>query len=113
MDDLANLASSSSNSFNLGQSIITSKKEYELLNKINGNGLQINYVFPRTLSLTSNKMTTIEIIFKNFTNGDLTSLNIVNIKLQAGMSISQFHEVDLVKSDTKRQTIGKLYCFCY
>lgn len=106
MDDLANLASSSSNNFNLGQAVTSSKKEYELLNKINGNGLQINYVFPRTLSLTSNKMTTIELIFKNFTSGDLASLNVVNTKLQTGMSISEFQEIDILKNETKRQTIG-------
>ncbi len=84
----------------------TSKKEYELLNKLNSNGLQITYVFPRTPNTTSNKMTTVELIFANFSGGDLASLAVVNKKLQAGMSMSDFSEIDLVKNGTAKQTIG-------
>jgi len=73
---------------------------------MNSGGLQITYVFPRTPNIASNKMTTVELIFKNFTNGDLTSLAVVNKKLQTGMSISEFSEIDLVKNGTARQAIG-------
>lgn len=50
-------------------------------------------------------MTTIELIFKNFMPGDLSSLTVVNKKLQSGMSMSDFQEIDLLKNGTARQTI--------
>ena len=64
------------------------------------------YTFPRSTNLNSNKMTTIELTFKNTTNGDLNSLNLINKKLQPGMSMSDFQEIDLPKNSTSKQIIG-------
>jgi ferritin-like metal-binding protein YciE len=54
------------------------KKFYEMLNKLNGNGLQIQYAFKRQLHSTSNKITNIELIFNNLTNSDIDSVKLVN-----------------------------------
>ena len=73
-----------------------SKKTYDLLNKING-GLQIQYKFTRSLSAHSNKMVNIELTFVNFTKGDLSSIALVNKKLQPGMSMSELAEFELAR----------------
>ena len=83
-----------------------SKKEYELINKIFGNGLQIQYRFPRTTNTSSNKMISIELMFTNVSNGDFVSVKIANTKLQAGMSMSDMFEFDLSKGATVSKTMG-------
>lgn len=105
--ELANLGSSSNNSnFMSTQSVNTSKKEYELLNKINGNGLQIQYRFLRSPNNFSNKAVSVELKFDNHSNGDLTSFKITNRKLQSGMSMSELNEFDLAKNASSKQTIA-------
>ena len=49
-----------------------------MLNKLNGNGLQIQYAFKRNFHSTSNKITNIELIFNNLTNSDIDSVKLVN-----------------------------------
>lgn len=74
-----------------------SKKEYELLSKINGNGIQISYRFSRGPNKFSPKAVTIELKFTNFSNGDFSGFAIGNKKLQSGMSMSDLAEFDLPK----------------
>jgi len=104
--DLANLSSSTSMTFNMNKTNFVSKKDYDLLNKINGNGLQIQYRFPRASNKFSNKMITIELVFTNMSNGDFTSFSIGNKKLQAGMSMSDLEEIDVAKNATVIQIIA-------
>lgn len=102
--DLANLSTSSSMTFN--QQTVQSKKEYELLNKINGNGLQIQYKFTRSQQTSSNKMVNIELVFTNLSNGDFSSFSISNKKLQPGTSMTDLNEFDLVKNGQSSQKLG-------
>ena len=102
--DLAHLSSSTSMNFN--QQNYASKKDYELINKIFGNGLQIQYRFSRTPHPASNKMIAIELICTNVSNGDFVSVSITNKKLQMGMSMSELSEFDLVKGASLSKTIG-------
>jgi AP-3 complex subunit beta len=102
--DLANLSTSASMTFS--QQTVQSKKEYELLNKINGNGLQIQYKFTRTQQTSSNKMVNIELIFTNLSNGDFSSFSISNKKLQPGTSMSDLNEFDLAKNGQSNQKLG-------
>jgi hypothetical protein len=96
--DLANIGSSNyANNYNSSQQIHVSKKEYELLSKINGNGLHIQYRYVRTPNKFSPKAVTIELKFSNQTNGDFGSFSITNKKLQNGMSMSELAEFDLPK----------------
>jgi hypothetical protein len=104
--DLAHLSSSSSmTNFNRQQSHM-SKKEYELINKIFGNGLQIQYRFTRSPHSTSNKMITVELTYTNVSNGDFVSVSIANRKLQMGMSMSDLPEFDLIKGASVCKTLG-------
>jgi hypothetical protein len=108
--DLANLSSSSSSTalnFSSGnQQSHASKKEYELLSKIFGNGLHIKYKYLRMPHTHSNKMVSIELTFTNVSNGDFTSFTVSNKKFQSGMSMSNMDEFDLPKDATKCVTIG-------
>lgn len=83
-----------------------SKKDYELLNKINGNGLQIQYKFTRASNQHSNKSISIDLVFTNQSNGDFSSFTITNKKLQTGMSMSDIPEFDLSKNSTCTQKIA-------
>jgi hypothetical protein len=107
--DLANL-SSSSNSISamshFNQTNFVSKKEHELINKVFGQGLQIQYRFTRQPHLASNKMVTIELICTNVSQGDFSSLSIANKKLPQGMSMSDLSDFDLVKGATCSQQVG-------
>ena len=102
--DLANLSSSNSTSFN--QQNYVSKKEYELVNKMTGNGMHIQYRFTRAANSTSNKMVTIELVYTNVSNGDFVSLGITSKKLQMGMSMSDLPEFDLIKGASVAKTVG-------
>jgi hypothetical protein len=103
--ELANLSTNSSTTGYNQQSIV-SNKQYELLNKINGNGLQVYYKFVRTLNQQSNKMINVELSFTNFSNGDFCAMHISNKKLQSGMTMSDLEEFDLLKTTTQTRTIG-------
>ena len=102
--DLVNFNSSSIQ--NLGQKIYTSNKEFDLLNKISGNGLQIQYIFTRQVNQFSNKAVTIELKISNFTNGDLNSFFISNKKLQSGMSMSELSEFSVSKGASVSQILA-------
>lgn len=104
--DLANLSSTNTTSFNIGQQNFTSKKEYELLSKINGNGLQVTYKYTRAQNQQSSKMVSIELVLTNVSNGDFNSLAITNKKLQSGMSMSDIDEIDLLKGASTTFKIG-------
>ncbi|RNA11859.1 AP-3 complex subunit beta-2 [Brachionus plicatilis] len=102
--DLANLGSTSGQ--HLGQKIYTTNKEFELLNKISGNGLQIQYKFTRQANQFSNKAVTVELKISNFTNGDLNSFSVSNKKLQLGMSMSELSEFSLTKGASANQIVA-------
>ena len=106
--DLANLTSSALNFASGGhhQQPTASKKEYELLSKINGNGLQIKYRYARTPNLQYSKMVFIELTFTNVSNGDFNSFSVSNKKFQSGMSMSDWVEFDLAKDTSKTVSIG-------
>jgi hypothetical protein len=105
--DLTNLSSSTALNFSSGgQQSHTSKKDYELLSKIFGNGLQIKYKYLRMPHPQSNKMVSIELTFSNVSNGDFTSFTVSNKKFQSGMSMSNMDEFDLARDASKTITIG-------
>ncbi|XP_063432329.1 AP-3 complex subunit beta-2-like isoform X2 [Mytilus trossulus] len=69
-------------------------KTYELLNKISGNGLCVSYKFTRTISVFSPKMVSIELIFTNNKDDAISAIKIGDKKLQPGMEIQDFPEID-------------------
>jgi AP-3 complex subunit beta len=97
---LADLANISASSIPIASAQThVSKKEYELLSKINGNGLQISYRFTRAPNKFSPKAVTIELKLSNFSNGDFSGFHVANKKLQSGMSMSDLAEFDLPKGE--------------
>ncbi|CAG2221316.1 AP3B [Mytilus edulis] len=69
-------------------------KTYELLNKISGNGLCVSYKFTRTISVFSPKMVSIELVFTNNKDDAISAIKIGDKKLQPGMEIQDFPELD-------------------
>lgn len=61
-----------------------------LLNKVSGSGLGINYRFTRSPHLFSSSMTSIELVFTNHSNIEITSIQIGQKNLMNGMSINDF-----------------------
>ncbi|ESO88349.1 hypothetical protein LOTGIDRAFT_126173 [Lottia gigantea] len=72
---------------------IIESKSYELLNRITGSGLSINYKFTRTVSVFSPKMVSIELMFTNSGDEPLTNIKLGEKKLQTGMEIQEFSEI--------------------
>lgn len=73
--DLSELSNSKSTIFNDNY---IPKTKYELLSRINGNGLQIQYCFVRSQNISSPKMTNIRLMFNNFTDQDLKSFQVLS-----------------------------------
>lgn len=66
--------------------------KHELLNKINGHGLQIHYRFTRAPHLFSAKMVSIELTLKNDSSNDLESIHISDKSALAagGIQLNEF-----------------------
>lgn len=62
----------------------------ELLNKINGHGLQVNYRFTRGPHLYSAKMVSIELTLRNESQTELENVRIVQKALLPGMELNEF-----------------------
>uniref|UniRef100_A0A182QFB0 AP-3 complex subunit beta n=1 Tax=Anopheles farauti TaxID=69004 RepID=A0A182QFB0_9DIPT len=74
----------------VGPSFISSKKR-ELLNKVNGFGLGIEYRFVRSPHLYSSRMVSIELTFTNHANVELLDIEMVKkANLPAGMALNDF-----------------------
>ena len=85
---------SASSSANFVQPPQIVPKMYELLNKISGNGLCVSYKFTRTISVFSPKMVSIELTFTNNRDDTVSNIKIGEKKLQPGMEIQEFPEID-------------------
>lgn len=88
---MQDLTSNSSSRFELVGPVHVSIEKRELLNKINGHGLQINYRFTRGPHLYSAKMVSIELTFHNESNNDLENIHVSNKSAVPGnVAISEF-----------------------
>ncbi|CAF2484524.1 unnamed protein product [Rotaria sp. Silwood2] len=92
-DDLNSLQSLSTPSPTL-----TYIRQYDCLNRITGQGLQIQYRFPRTPYPRISNMVHIELIFTNTTtNKDIQSIKF--IKSKSGVNIDGFNDIDILPSN--------------
>lgn len=81
----------SSSRFELVGPSFISMEKLELLNKINGHGLQIQYRFTRAPHLFSAKMVSIELTFYNDSHNDLENIHVSDKStLPAGVSLNEF-----------------------
>lgn len=89
------IATSSSKYDLVGPSFIPKAKE--LLNKINGHGLQINYRFTRGPHLYSAKMVSIELSLRNESQYELENIRISQKNTSAGMELNEFSPIAKLK----------------
>ncbi|UJR37150.1 hypothetical protein I4U23_029860 [Adineta vaga] len=90
-NDLHNLESLSTSS------TLTYTRQYECLNRITGQGLQIQYRFPRQPFPRATNMVHIELIITNTTtNQDIQSIKF--IKSKSGVNIQGFNNIDTLPS---------------
>ena len=65
------------------------KKNYELLNRIKGSGLQINYRFTRRPHIYSSKLVGVELTAQNTMDTPITDVTVGETRLQSGMSLKE------------------------
>ncbi len=73
-------------------------KMYELLHRITGEGLAVEYCFSRQPFSPDPNMVAVQIQFTNNTNSETKSLHIEEPRLQSGMRIREFAEIGLQHS---------------
>ncbi len=65
------------------------KKNYELLNRIKGDGLQIHYRFTRRPHIYSAKLAGVELTAQNTVEAPIGSVSVGDTRLQSGMSLKE------------------------
>ena len=65
------------------------KKNYELLNRIKGNGLHIHYRFTRRPHIYSPKLVGVELTAQNTVDTPIGGVDIGEARLQSGMSLKE------------------------
>ncbi|XP_028813987.1 AP-3 complex subunit beta-2 isoform X14 [Denticeps clupeoides] len=73
-----------------------SVKTYELLHRITGEGLGVEYCFSRQPFSPDAHMVAVQIMFTNNTNAETKNLHVEDPKLQSGMRIKEFPEIELL-----------------
>ncbi|XP_076863052.1 AP-3 complex subunit beta-2 [Brachyhypopomus gauderio] len=73
-----------------------SVRMHELLHRITGEGLGVEYCFNRQAFSPDSHMVAVQIYFTNNTSCETKSLHIEEPKLQSGMRITEFPEIDVL-----------------
>ncbi|KAF4081098.1 hypothetical protein AMELA_G00157530 [Ameiurus melas] len=73
-----------------------SMKMYELLHRITGEGLGVEYCFSRQPFSPDPNMVAVQIQFTNNTSSETKNLHVEEPKLQSGMRIKEFTEIELL-----------------
>lgn len=73
----------------------SSVKMYELLHRIKGEGLAVEYCFNRQPFTVDPNMIAVQIQFSNNTTSEVKNLHIEEPKLQCGMRMKEFPEIGL------------------
>ncbi|XP_062849646.1 AP-3 complex subunit beta-2 isoform X3 [Trichomycterus rosablanca] len=71
-------------------------KMYELLHRISGEGLAVDYCFSRQPFSPDPQMVAVQIQFTNNTSSETKNLHIEEPKLQSGMRIKEFTEIEVL-----------------
>ncbi|KAF4094863.1 hypothetical protein G5714_023941 [Onychostoma macrolepis] len=71
-------------------------KMYELLHRITGEGLAVEYCFSRQPFSPEPNMVAVQIQFTNNTNSETKNLHIEEPRMQSGMRIREFAEIDML-----------------
>ncbi|XP_033224866.1 AP-3 complex subunit beta-2 [Belonocnema kinseyi] len=82
-------------------------KKFELLNKINGHGLKVEYRFTRSQHLVSSVMVSIELSFTNDSKETINDIRVGNKNLSSGMLVHDFTSIPTIQpNSTSLATLG-------
>lgn len=68
-------------------------KNYELLHRITGEGLSVEYCFSRQPFSPDANMVAVQMQFTNNATSDTKNLHMEDVKLQSGMRVKEFPEI--------------------
>nr|XP_057930787.1 AP-3 complex subunit beta-2 isoform X5 [Doryrhamphus excisus] len=94
--DLEGLSLSDSVLSPMAISPCSAQKSYELLHRITGEGLSVEYCFSRQPFGADANMVAVQMQFSNSATADAKNLHIEDVKLQSGMRVKEFPEIDLL-----------------
>uniref|UniRef100_A0A8C4P048 AP-3 complex subunit beta n=1 Tax=Dicentrarchus labrax TaxID=13489 RepID=A0A8C4P048_DICLA len=89
-------------------------KNYELLHRITGEGLSVEYCFSRQPFSPDANMVAVQMQFTNNATSDTKNLHMEDVKLQSGMRVKEFPEIELLPAgETAAAVMGiDFYGFC-
>uniref|UniRef100_A0A7N6A2Z3 AP-3 complex subunit beta n=1 Tax=Anabas testudineus TaxID=64144 RepID=A0A7N6A2Z3_ANATE len=86
-------------------------KSYELLHRITGEGLSVEYCFSRQPFSPDANMVAVQMQFTNNATSDAKNLHIEDMKLQSGMRVKEFPEIELLPAgETATAVMGIDFC---
>uniref|UniRef100_A0A8C7ZEM4 AP-3 complex subunit beta n=1 Tax=Oryzias sinensis TaxID=183150 RepID=A0A8C7ZEM4_9TELE len=86
-------------------------KSYELLHRITGEGLSVEYCFSRQPFIPDANMVAVQVHFTNNSTSDTKSLHMEDVKLQSGMRVKEFPEIELLPAgETATAVMGIDFC---
>uniref|UniRef100_A0A8C6U734 AP-3 complex subunit beta n=1 Tax=Neogobius melanostomus TaxID=47308 RepID=A0A8C6U734_9GOBI len=88
-----------------------SMKTFELLHRITGEGLSVEYCFSRQPFSPDANMVAVQIHFTNNSSSEVSSLHMEDAKLQSGMRVKEFPEIEaLAAGETSTAVMGIDFC---
>ncbi|XP_056242418.1 AP-3 complex subunit beta-2 isoform X5 [Seriola aureovittata] len=86
-------------------------KSYELLHRITGEGLSVEYCFSRQPFSSDANMVAVQMQFTNNSTSDTKSLHMEDVKLQSGMRVKEFPELELLPAgESATAVMGIDFC---
>ncbi|KAM6937549.1 AP-3 complex subunit beta-2 [Xenentodon cancila] len=86
-------------------------KTYELLHRITGEGLSVEYCFSRQPFGPDTNMVAVQMQFTNNSSADTKNLHMEDVKLQSGMRVQEFPEIELLLAgETTTAVMGIDFC---
>ncbi|XP_047195991.1 AP-3 complex subunit beta-2 isoform X11 [Hippoglossus stenolepis] len=86
-------------------------KSYELLHRITGEGLSVEYCFSRQPFSPDANMVAVQMQFTNSATSDTKNLHMEDVKLHSGMRVKEFPEIELLPTgETSTAVMGIDFC---
>uniref|UniRef100_A0A3B4YXI1 AP-3 complex subunit beta n=1 Tax=Stegastes partitus TaxID=144197 RepID=A0A3B4YXI1_9TELE len=85
-------------------------KNYELLHRITGEGLSVEYCFSRQPFSPDANMVAVQMQFTNNATSDTKNLHMEDVKLQSGMRVKEFPEILLSAGEMATAVMGIDFC---
>ncbi|XP_068168896.1 AP-3 complex subunit beta-2 isoform X12 [Antennarius striatus] len=89
----------------------SAQKSHELLHRITGEGLSVEYCFSRQPFSPDANMVAVQMQFTNNATSDTKNLHMEDVKLQSGMRVKEFPEIELLPAgETATAVMGIDFC---